>query len=205
MFYIFVVNLKFKMMKILSDKDYEDLIDKLNGLKEYNESLLRKIDDDTITIKSLHNELENLTIRRIIVGKNASGKTTYIKKHILPQLSNYFLIDPHNEYPDISHTRKLSNCSSHPELIYESIVANKDKVIIVEDANVLYGDTKFQHKLMNLFMDRNFQFIFVYHSYKQAEWLSRFTNVIYSFGATDGFSNNNEIFNDKIILKKFNL
>ncbi|MDD3875432.1 MAG: hypothetical protein PHT69_02310 [Bacteroidales bacterium] len=199
-------------MKILSDKEHEYLTDKIATLqeelswqKDTCDNLTKQAISNARMLESLSNELENLTIRRIIVGKNASGKTTYIKKHILPQLSNYFLIDPHNEYPDISHTRKLSNCSSHPELIYDIILAHKEKVIIVEDANVLYGDTKFQHKLMNLFMDRNFQFVFVYHSYKHAEWLARFTNVIYSFGATDGFTNNNEIFNDKIILKKFNV
>lgn len=194
-------------MKILSDKEHKWLTDKIAKLeeklsseKDNSEYLKSLVIFNSKRIETFQNELENLTIRRIIVGKNASGKTSYIRKHILPQLSNYFLIDPHNEYPDVSHTRKLSNCSSHPELMYNTILAHKEKVIIVEDANVLNGDMKFLHKLIDLFMDINFQFIFVYHSYKHAEWLANFANIIYDFGTHAHVIKTP--FKDKIIIDK---
>ncbi len=67
-------------------------------------------------------------------------------------------------------------------------------------ANILCVDTKFMYKLISILSDSRLQFIFVYKSYQHAEWMKDFFNVMYSFGATDGFTNEN--FNNKIILKK---
>lgn len=188
-------------MKILKEKEYEKIMNQLKIIEADVQEMGIVMSNQKSTINNLINELDNLTIRRIIVGKNGSGKTYYIKNHILPQLSNYFLIDPSSEYTNVPESRRLSNCGYNPELIYESIIANKDKVIIVDNANVLYGNTKFKHKLLNVFLDRTFQGIFVFHSYKHAEWLVPFTKVVYSFGAIDGF--NNQSFKNHIILKKF--
>lgn len=201
MFYNLAENLKFKTMKILKEKEYEKIMNQLKIMEADVREMGIVMSNQISTINNLINELDNLTIRRIIVGKNGSGKTYYIKNHILPQLSNYFLIDPSSEYTNVPESRRLSNCGYNPELIYESIIANKDKVIIVDNANVLYGNTKFKHKLLNVFLDRTFQGIFVFHSYKHAEWLEPFTKVVYSFGAIDGFTN--QSFKNHIILKKF--
>src|SRR5690606_13607592 len=190
-----------KTMKILTNEEYNNLIQQIKKLEYENDSLNYKIGGLSGTVQNLHNELENINIRRVIVGRNGSGKTTYIKNRIIPKLSNYFLIDTHNEYPDVPDDKKLSNCSRQPELIYETILSNKDKVIIVEDANILYVDTKFMYKLISILSDSRLQFIFVYQSYQHAEWMKDFFNIVYNFGAADGLPNNN--FNHKIILKKF--
>ncbi|PIZ51108.1 hypothetical protein COY27_04655 [Candidatus Woesearchaeota archaeon CG_4_10_14_0_2_um_filter_33_13] len=188
-------------MKILSNNSYEELTKRLKEFEDENDTLRNQVDGLRGTVQNLHNELENLTIRRLIVGRNGSGKSHYLKNVIIPQLNgNYFLIDPLDEHDSIPDSLKLSNCVDTIEIL-NAINKNQTKVIIIDNASIVCREDK--NRLLGFISNRTSQFVLIYNSYKEVEWLSHYVSLIYSFGATDGFTFTSDNFNDKIILKKF--
>lgn len=111
------------------------------ALEESNDSLLDKnsdLDSSLISTRKKVNDLAlNFSTRRIIAGANGSGKTHFIQNIIIPQLSNYFVIDPHGEYISVPNSKKLvvDGSKSKTEIkkaILAAVKKNKDKILILD-------------------------------------------------------------------------
>jgi len=104
-------------MKILKNKTYQELIDKIERLtkdnQDLNKSLLKAreyaidIDSEKTKLRWDIKSLSKFEIKRFICGFNGTGKTTLVKKAI-PQLPSYFIIHSFDEYSEFDKAnRKL--------------------------------------------------------------------------------------------------
>jgi translation initiation factor RLI1 len=85
----------------------------------------------------LQSKLSFGSIRRILVGKKGSGKTTFLKA-IIPHLKdNYFIIDTFDEYKEFPEknrfTQKINiSIAEKVDSIKAAILENKSKIIIYD-------------------------------------------------------------------------
>ncbi|MFA6569911.1 MAG: hypothetical protein WCT77_01605 [Bacteroidota bacterium] len=135
--------------------------------------------------KELRKEALNLRIRKCIVGKKGSGKTTFIKNEILPQLKNYFIIDFNDEYSDVvSDNNRFVDKSCSIQKIKKVIIENKNKVIIIEDIGLLIKKTSL---LDDLLMRYDLDFIIISQCFENIIILQKsgFIDTIYDFGTIE--------------------
>ena len=176
-------------MKILKNKEYEELLSfkrRYERLKPMHNSAYHELEalkwefEDFKKAASL-----NFRVQRIVVGGKGSGKTTFVKNKILPQLTNYFLIDTYGEYDNVPAERKysLDNSDSihgNADKIIEIIEANRDKIIIIEEP-YLWDNFKW---LLN-FATGRLEFILITQTTKRIESLLNVTDVIYDLRGSD--------------------
>lgn len=102
---------------------------------------------DSLKMALRHSQL-NFTHRKVVFGGKGSGKTEFIKRHIIPQLgNNYFVIDYNNEYDKVLKANKVVIDKSQTPIaqllqIKKAISANFLKVIIFEDYDILSQNYK---------------------------------------------------------------
>lgn len=82
-------------------------------------------------------------MKKLIIGKKASGKTTFIVKEIIPTIYKYLVLDFCDEYFQwIKDERKISKFDRYLTLKHQviDIISNiKDETtIIIDNANLLY-------------------------------------------------------------------
>ena len=131
----------------------KELVEKLQFLREENRSLLR---DKELLFES-HEELQGRfqkakqeysdhvlqskltfsSIRRIVVGKKGSGKTTFLRS-IIPYLKgDYFIIDTFDEYKQFPEKNRFTpktniSITEKVESVKAAIIQNKNKIIIYD-------------------------------------------------------------------------
>lgn len=181
-------------MEILLDKTYNNLINEIKDLKRRNEELVQFDISNTQTIKDLKQQYEllnkefgnyiadskmNFRIKRFIVGKKGSGKTTLIKS-LLPRLKNYMVFDFCNEYKELpADKRFVVGDALDLEHIVDGINANKDKLIILDGIDF----TGNIHWIMN--MSRDLDFIIVSQTKWRVEPFLEEVDFVYDFGCGD--------------------
>lgn len=119
------------MIKLVSSKNYNYLRDKVELLHKENFNLSKR--NDLLS--------NSFSIRRAVVGRIASGKTTFIKKKILTRIGNFFLFDICDEYSGIPEGMTFKpglpiNRINIDELKRVAL-DNKDKFLIIECCELL--------------------------------------------------------------------
>lgn len=114
----------------------------INHLQKNLVSKSKRIDalftDKYDLIDEKENLLTNFRIRRAVLGKRGSGKTTFVQQKLLPTLKNYYIICLHGEYESVARENKFDydftlSVADNKEEIYAAIEANQHKVIIIDD------------------------------------------------------------------------
>ena len=143
-------------LKIVKKSDY-------NIIKTQNSLLNRRMIHVHQSLDSLSENLDvlektvrfkatDLTIRSAIFGNKGSGRTTLLKKTLIPQLKNFFIIDFFDVYPEFDeHRNRKGNISKRryktenyglmsikdKQIIWQEIEAHSDDVIIIDSAEIL--------------------------------------------------------------------
>ena len=171
----------------IKEKEYNEL---LKYKEKYEEQLYRAnglsylCDNYLIEINKLRetrdNALLNFKTRKCLVGKRAVGKTRFIKNHILPCVNNYLVLDFNNEYSEWKEDKKgiiLSPDSRDKNYIIELIKKYSDRLIIIEDANILNST----RGLRWLFDELNNNYILVYQEFENIKNITDKFDYIYDF------------------------
>jgi len=187
-------------MKILKDKTYnslknkiEELENKIEELEKENRKLDKLNEQQSDILEEVKKEYAdfvtntklNFSIKRIVVGNKASGKTTFVKS-ILHKIPNYFVIDLNAEYNEVVEDRKfVPKVGIKPKeldkKVRQVVLDNKDKTLIIEQGL----DYSFlQWFLLN---SRGFNFILISQSKKRLEPFINDIDFIYDFGTNDSF------------------
>ncbi len=175
-------------MKI-KKKEYHDLL----KLKKENYDLNLTIDglsvllgDRTFDLRSIREQrdriLLNFGTKICLVGKRGSGKTNFIKK-ILPSIKNYLIHDVNNEYSEVADKDKFFLTKSFNEISFiNQIKNNKNKIIIIEDANIIQSKKGFKWLFDAL---EGCDYIFVYQQFKQIQNIVNKFDYIYDFDTNE--------------------
>lgn len=132
---------------------YKDACDHIDYLREARRKADNLLEAESREIEALIKKYEDskltFTIRRVVTGDMATGKSVFLRK-LLPRIGNYFLIDPCNEYHTsiVAPHRKLakkslSTDSTFPEKAEKAIVKNKDKVIVIDSFDMVFMPEQF--------------------------------------------------------------
>lgn len=185
--------------KLLEYKEkYEEQLYRANGL-----SLL--CDNHLVEINNLRalrdNVLLNFKTKKCLVGKRGIGKTHFIKTRILPYVTNYLVLDFNNEYEEWKSDKKgliISPKNRDKKHITELLKKHSDRLIIIEDANIL-SPTR---ELKWLFDELNNNYILVYQEFENIKNITDKFDYIYDFDTNERDSIKLEFrtnYNDKII------
>lgn len=180
-------------MKILKEETYSKLLNEIDKLKQAKQKLEESKSNLQNELKDLKQEYAqfatetkmNFTIRRFILGKKGSGKTTFIKS-ILPKINSYFIIDCTGEYDYVSESNRLFVDTKEKydiSNILERIEHNKDKLIIIDSPELLGSIDWF---MLN---SRKYNFIITSQAKGCVEKYIDGADFIYDFGTTDEFNN----------------
>jgi hypothetical protein len=192
----------------IKEKEYNELI---KYKEKYEEQLYRSnvlslsCDNHLIEINNLRglrdNALLNFKTRKCLVGKRGVGKTHFIKTHILPYVTNYLVLDFNDEYREWKEDKKgiiLSPDSRDKNYITELIKKHPDRLIIIEDANILNSTRGIRW----LFDELNNNYILVYQEFENIRNITDKFDYIYDFDTIERDSTKLEFrtnYNDKII------
>jgi len=189
-------------MKILKNKTYDRLV-KYTKVQKSIIGKYIKIEDGLKTqIGTLNTNLEDeqkehhksvveskldFSIRRFIIGKKGTGKTTFIKEEILPNVKHFFVIDTCNEYTHLDRKQKScydknKSCSQNIEKFDKAIRRNADKLIILEDSSILKDNMEW---FMDIVQSANINFIIVCQVKHLLEKHFDYVDFIYDFGTLD--------------------
>jgi len=179
-------------MKILKEKTYSNLLNEIDELKKTNENLqkhesylqnelneLRQEYRDFVIITKL-----NFNIKRFVLGKKGSGKTTFIKE-ILPKIKAYYIVDFTGEYDYVNSENRLCidlNEKINTSDILEKIEQNKDKLIIIDGIELIGSIDWF---MLN---SRRYNYIISSQSKNKIEKYIDSVDCVYDFGTSDEFS-----------------
>lgn len=192
----------------IKEKDYNEL---LKYKEKYEEQLYRAnglsllCDNHLIEINNLRGlrdeALLNFKTRKCLVGGKGIGKTHFIKTSVLPYVTNYLVLDFNNEYSEWKEDKKgiiLSPDSRDKNYIIELIKKYSDRLIIIEDANILNST----RGLRWLFDELNNNYILVYQAFENIKNITDKFDYIYDFDTNEQDSIKLEFrtnYNDKII------
>jgi len=181
-------------MKILKDETYNSLTKQIKELKKENEDLELHNNQQSNILRDNRKEFASFvtnvkmtfSIKRLIVGRKASGKTTFIKE-ILHKIPNYFVIDTNNEYNEVAEDKKFvpAEKTSYDDLleqIKQVVLDNKDKTLIIEETMIGEG---FSHWF--LLNSRDINFIMISQCKRRIEPFIHDIDFIYDFGTIDNF------------------
>lgn len=131
--------------------------------------------------------LFNCRIRKCIVGKKGIGKTTFLQQKILPQLTNYFVIDTTGEYQYLpaENTYCVDRALSD-KFVIEAIKKNAGKTIVLEEPGMVNPDYRWYWDLIK---DGNF--IIICQSARRIEPILEGIDTIFDFGEFHDISNFN--------------
>jgi len=186
-------------MKLLKTKTYNRMLDTIERGVEYNGNLRTINNNQHKEISQLKHEIEDQSIKSVVVGRAGIGKTTFVKKKLLRGLKNYLVIDTTNEYQDLPFKNVVSVVfgANFKQEIISIIENNKDKTIIVDNSSLFGIDFHWLERPL-----RDVNYIFVASSKRLIENHFRLFKVMYEFKTTDEFRNLN-IYNKIVTIKKF--
>lgn len=192
----------------IKEKEYNELI---KYKEKYEEQLYRAnglsllCDDYFIKINDLRelrdNALLNFKTRKCLVGGKGIGKTNFIKTKILPYISNYLIIDFNDEYKEIKtdkHKSIICPISRDKSNIIDLIRRHPNRLIIIEDANILDSG----RGLRWLFDELKNNYILVYQAFENIKNITDKFDYIYDFDTNEQDSIKLEFrtnYSDKII------
>lgn len=191
-------------MKILKEETYSKLLTEIEDLKQAKTKLEKSESYLQNELKELKQEFAkfatetkmNFNIKRFVLGKKGSGKTTFIKS-ILQKINSYYIIDCTGEYDYVSENNRLFvdvkdkyNISN----ILEKIEQNKDKLIIIDSPELLGAVDWF---MLN---SRKYNFVITSQSKCKIERYIDDVDFIYDFGTIDEF--NVKLNKNKVMLFK---
>ena len=181
-------------MKILKDETYNSLTKQIKELKEENTELEIHNDKQSNILRNNRKEFASFvtdakmtfSIKRLVVGRKRSGKTTFIKT-MLPKIPNYFIIDTNNEYLEVEKEKKFVpdkelKLEDLQEQIKKAIIDNRGKTLIIEETAT--GESFTQWFLLN---SRDVNFILVSQCKRRLEPFINDVDFIYDFGTADNF------------------
>lgn len=192
----------------IKEKDYNEL---LKYKEKYEEQLYHAnglsylCDNYLIEINNLReirdNALLNFKTRKCLIGGKGIGKTHFIKTRILSYVTNYLVLDFNNEYSEWKEDKKgiiLSPKNRDKNHIIELLKKHSDRLIIIEDANILNSTTG----LRWLFNELNNNYILVYQEFENIKNITDKFDYIYDFDTIERDSTKLEFrtnYNNKII------
>jgi hypothetical protein len=179
-------------MKILKTTTYNSLIETISELEEditrlVSEKNILAIDvsilDPQLNHAKKQNEIfiNNFAVKRCVIGKKGSGKTTFIKENIIRQIRNYFLIESNNEYSSVLSSKKLdlSETNDTVDFILEKIKENESKLIVLEEIFMSDSD---RIKIYTELIMNGYQFVIVASSIKfLKKWIDSI-DCVYKLG-----------------------
>jgi ATPase subunit of ABC transporter with duplicated ATPase domains len=173
-------------MKIIKTSTYNYLINSVEELQnqvDFLEEQQKRIWNEHKN--EVHSLKMNFSIKRAIVGKKGSGKTTFIQS-LLKQIRNYYIIDFTGEYSYLPKEKVFTATNSFNEVL-KQITLHKDSVIIIDSANVIERDFRRLLASLNLHND----YIVSFESKKSLEQniSANSFDFIYDLGTVDDFQN----------------
>lgn len=172
-------------MKILKSKTWNDI---QSSIKEDKDSI-KDLEVKVITSykekrKLVERMCFDFSIKRVIYGRNGSGKTIFLCKTLLPQLSDFFVFCLPNEIDTLFNFVPKNRKCSIDKLINGDVVGNFTKklneinnsLIVIDNSHLLGRDI---FKIVHILETFGYNYILAHTSHIQFPYENTSINIIH--------------------------